>query len=190
MGPYLPGGWETLIYVNLSAIGEKGFANLYFSYIAPLLYNKWPITIKLIDTRNTFKSRFKAFLFFPCLWSVKFSCSGRLCIVIFLVFLLIVFFFVSFLSSACEFQFIEKIHSWQTKSKFYYYYFIKLSSSLKAIIVFQSSCYFLFFSFSCSFIVTLSVPAINDLFISFFLTASGEDFKYMFSSSKDEISFS
>ena len=37
MGPYLPWRWETLIDVNLSAIGEKGFANLSFSYIAPLL---------------------------------------------------------------------------------------------------------------------------------------------------------
>ena len=49
--------------MNLSAIGEKGFANLSFSYIAPLLYNKLPITIKRIDSRNTFKSHLKAFLF-------------------------------------------------------------------------------------------------------------------------------
>ena len=36
------------------AIGERGFANRSFSYIAPPLYNKLPITIKLIDSLNTF----------------------------------------------------------------------------------------------------------------------------------------
>ena len=45
------------------AIGERGFANRSFSYIAPRLYNKLPITIKLIDSLNTFKSPLKAFLF-------------------------------------------------------------------------------------------------------------------------------
>ena len=45
------------------AIGERGFANCSFSYIAPHLYNKLPITIKLIDSLNTFKSHLKAFLF-------------------------------------------------------------------------------------------------------------------------------
>ena len=45
------------------AIGERGFANRSFSYIAPRLYNKLPITIKLIDSLNTFKSHLKAFLF-------------------------------------------------------------------------------------------------------------------------------
>ena len=45
------------------AIGEKGFANRSFSYIAPRLYNKLSITIKLIDSLNTFKSHLKAFLF-------------------------------------------------------------------------------------------------------------------------------
>ena len=35
------------------AIGEWGFANLSFSYIASRLYNKLPITIKLIDSLNT-----------------------------------------------------------------------------------------------------------------------------------------
>ena len=44
-------------------IGERGFANCSFSYLAPLLYNKLPITIKLIDSLNTFKSHLKAFLF-------------------------------------------------------------------------------------------------------------------------------
>ena len=45
------------------AIGERGFDNRSFSYIAPRLYNKLPITIKLIDSLNTFKSHLKAFLF-------------------------------------------------------------------------------------------------------------------------------
>ena len=45
------------------AIGERGFANRSFSYIAPHLYNKLPITIKLIDSLNSFKSHLKAFLF-------------------------------------------------------------------------------------------------------------------------------
>ena len=45
------------------AIGERGFANRSFSYIVPRLYNKLLITIKLIDSLNTFKSHLKAFLF-------------------------------------------------------------------------------------------------------------------------------
>ena len=45
------------------AIGERGFANRSFPYIAPRLYNKLQITIKLIDSLNTFKSHFRAFLF-------------------------------------------------------------------------------------------------------------------------------
>ena len=45
------------------AIGERGFANRSFSYIAPRLYNKLPITIKQIDSLNSFKSHLKAFLF-------------------------------------------------------------------------------------------------------------------------------
>ena len=45
------------------AIGERGFANRSFSCIAPRLYNKFPITIKLIDSLNNFKSHLKAFLF-------------------------------------------------------------------------------------------------------------------------------
>ena len=49
------------------AIGERGFANRSFSYIAPRLYNKLSITIKLIDSLNTFKSHLKSFLFFTCL---------------------------------------------------------------------------------------------------------------------------
>ena len=45
------------------AIEERGFANRSFSYIVPRLYNTLPITIKLIDSLNTFKSHLKAFLF-------------------------------------------------------------------------------------------------------------------------------
>ena len=45
------------------AIGERGFAIHSFSYIASHLYNKLPITIKQIDSQNTFKSHLKVFLF-------------------------------------------------------------------------------------------------------------------------------
>ena len=45
------------------AIRERGFANHSFSYIAPRLYDKLPITVKQIDSLNTFKSHLKAFLF-------------------------------------------------------------------------------------------------------------------------------
>ena len=45
------------------AVGERGFAYRSFSYIAPRLYNELPITIKLIDSLNTFKSHLKAFFF-------------------------------------------------------------------------------------------------------------------------------
>ena len=83
------------------AIGERGFANRSFSYIAPRLYNKLPITIKQIDSPNTFKSHLKAFLF-----SCAYDHSGGLCTVNFGV-LLIVFSFFSyfiFFSSTCEFS--------------------------------------------------------------------------------------
>ena len=48
---------------ELRAIGEMGFVNRSFSYIAPCLYNKLPITVKQIDSLDTFKSHLKAFLF-------------------------------------------------------------------------------------------------------------------------------
>ena len=47
------------------AIGEREFAKCSFSYTAPHLYNKLPISIKLIDSLNTFKNLLKAF-FFSC----------------------------------------------------------------------------------------------------------------------------
>ena len=89
------------------AIGERGFANRSFSYIAPR-YNKLPITIKLIDSLNTFKSHLKAFLFpVPMISQVLLFRKIMHCK--FLVFLLIVFLFFSFFSSACEFRLIERI---------------------------------------------------------------------------------
>ena len=51
------------VYMKPRAIGERGFADHSFSYIAPHLYNKLSITIKLIYSVNTFKSHLKAFLF-------------------------------------------------------------------------------------------------------------------------------
>ena len=45
------------------AIGERGFANRSFSYIAPRFYNRLPVTIKQMDSLNTFKRHLKAFLF-------------------------------------------------------------------------------------------------------------------------------
>ena len=48
---------------ELRAIGERRFVNRSFSYIAPRLYNKLPITIKMVDSLITFKSHLKAFLF-------------------------------------------------------------------------------------------------------------------------------
>ena len=54
-----PWVWEVqmtlTVYMKPRAIGERGFANRSFSYIAPRLY-KLPIMIKLIDSLNTFKS--------------------------------------------------------------------------------------------------------------------------------------
>ena len=90
------------------AIGERGFANCSFSYIALRLYNKLPITIKLIDSLNTFKSHLKAF-FFPVPMISQIVLFRRIMHRKFLVFLFIVFFFFSFFSSACEFRFIERI---------------------------------------------------------------------------------
>ena len=40
---------DTYLLHELKAVGERGFANCSFSYIAPHLYNKLPITIKLIN---------------------------------------------------------------------------------------------------------------------------------------------
>ena len=48
--------------MNLQLL-ERGDLPIDYSYIAPRLYNKLPITIKLIDSLNSFKSNLKAFLF-------------------------------------------------------------------------------------------------------------------------------
>ena len=90
------------------AIGERGFANRSFSYIAPRLYNNFPITIKLIDSLNTFKSNLRHF-FFPVLMISQFLLFRKIMHYKFLVFLLIVFLFFSFFSSACEFRLVETI---------------------------------------------------------------------------------
>ena len=52
------------VYMNLELL-ERGDLPIvfFFSYIAPRLYNKLPITIKQIDSLNTFKSHLKSFLF-------------------------------------------------------------------------------------------------------------------------------
>ena len=50
------------VCMNLELL-ERGDLPITFSYIAPRLYNKLPITFKLIDSLNTFKSHLEAFLF-------------------------------------------------------------------------------------------------------------------------------
>ena len=54
----------TLTVCMILELLERGnLPIVFFSYIAPHLYNKLPITIKLIDSLNTFKGHLKAFLF-------------------------------------------------------------------------------------------------------------------------------
>ena len=50
------------VYMNLELLEREGLP-IALSYTAPRLYNKLPITIKQIDSLNTFKSHLKAFLF-------------------------------------------------------------------------------------------------------------------------------
>ena len=90
------------------AIGERGFANRSFSYTAPCLYNKLPITIKQIDSLNTFKSHLKAFLFSHAYDQSGLTVrSGGLCTKFWSF---AYYFFLFFLfSNACEFWFIERI---------------------------------------------------------------------------------
>ena len=45
------------------AIGERSFASRSFSYTAPWLYNKLPVSLKHIDSLDTFKGRLKTFFF-------------------------------------------------------------------------------------------------------------------------------
>ena len=64
LATYLSGLYSSNNNVEfLILIGERGFANRSFSYISNLLYNKLLITVKQIDSLNTFKSHLKGFLF-------------------------------------------------------------------------------------------------------------------------------
>ena len=45
------------------AICEKGFAGRSFSYTAPRLYNRLPVSLKQVDSLDAFKSHLKAFIF-------------------------------------------------------------------------------------------------------------------------------
>ena len=51
------------VFMILELLESGDLPIFFFFYIAPRLYNKLPITIKQIDSLNTFKSHFKAFLF-------------------------------------------------------------------------------------------------------------------------------
>ena len=45
------------------AVGESNFANRSFSYVAPRLYNKLPLSLKQIESVDTFKKQLKSFFF-------------------------------------------------------------------------------------------------------------------------------
>ena len=45
------------------AVGESNFANCSFSYVAPRLYNKLPLSLKQIESLYTFKKQLKSFFF-------------------------------------------------------------------------------------------------------------------------------
>ena len=45
------------------AVGESNFANRSFSYVAPRLYNKLPLSLKQIESVDTFKKPLKSFFF-------------------------------------------------------------------------------------------------------------------------------
>ena len=45
------------------AVGESNFANCSFSYVAPRLYNKLPLSLKQIESVDTFKKQLKSFFF-------------------------------------------------------------------------------------------------------------------------------
>lgn len=45
------------------AVGERGFASRSFSYTAPRLYNRLPVTVKQAESLSAFKSHLKTFLF-------------------------------------------------------------------------------------------------------------------------------
>ena len=48
---------------ELRAVGESNFTNRSFSYVAPRLYKKLPISLKQIESVNTFKKQLKSFFF-------------------------------------------------------------------------------------------------------------------------------
>lgn len=45
------------------AVGERGFANRSFSYVAPRLYNKLPVSLRHVNSLDVFKSQLKALMF-------------------------------------------------------------------------------------------------------------------------------
>ena len=45
------------------AIGERGFANQSFLYVAPRLYNKLPVSLRQSESLDVFKRQLKAFVF-------------------------------------------------------------------------------------------------------------------------------
>ena len=45
------------------AVGEHPFAARSFSYMAPRLYNRLPVSLKQLDSVETFKKHLKSFLF-------------------------------------------------------------------------------------------------------------------------------
>ena len=45
------------------AVGEGNFANHSFSYVAPRLYNKLPLSLKQLESVDTFKKQLKSFFF-------------------------------------------------------------------------------------------------------------------------------
>ena len=52
------------------AIGESNFANRSFSYVAPRLYNKLPLSLKQIESMDSFKKQLKTF-FFSCAYDLS-----------------------------------------------------------------------------------------------------------------------
>ena len=48
---------------ELRVIGESNFANRSFSYVAPRLYNKLPLSLKQIKSVDAFKKQLKSFFF-------------------------------------------------------------------------------------------------------------------------------
>ena len=49
--------------VEPRAVSERHFAERSFSYVAPRLLNRLPVSLKELDSLQAFKSRLKSFLF-------------------------------------------------------------------------------------------------------------------------------